>query len=99
MVEPAAYGAAVSIHAGANGRYSQRGRLAIVSQGISKQRRSPAVTTFAFRDFIIPSQDLAVFEVRFYTEHFIQGAGNLELDFSSGDFQVMCPALVMAILS
>lgn len=53
----------------------------------------------SYREFILPPQGVAVFEVSFGALHEIFGDGSLELDLSSGDFGIMCPAVVIAILS
>ncbi len=53
----------------------------------------------SYREFILPPQGVAVFEASFGILHEIFGDGSLELDFSSGNFGIMCPAVVIAILS
>ncbi len=53
----------------------------------------------SYREFILPQQGVAVFSVSFGILHEIYGHGGLELDFSGGDFEVVCPAVVIAILS
>jgi len=48
--------------------------------------------------FQIPPKGVTVFVVRLLIGHYTNG-GFIEVDFASGDFEVMCPALVIAILT
>ncbi len=52
-----------------------------------------------YREFILPPKGVAVFEVSFGIVHEIFGDGSLELDFASGAFDIMCPAVVIDILT
>ncbi|MBJ6723122.1 hypothetical protein [Geomesophilobacter sediminis] len=49
-----------------------------------------------YRDFLVPPQGVAVFEVTLSIRHWTNG-GFIEADFTSGDFEVMCPAVVISI--
>jgi hypothetical protein len=50
-----------------------------------------------YRMFLIPPQGVAVFEVTLSIDHWTDG-GFIDIDFAADDFDVMCPAVVMAIL-
>jgi hypothetical protein len=50
-----------------------------------------------YRMFLVPPQGVAVFEVALDIFHRTDG-GFIEIDFASGDFEIMCPAVVMAVL-
>lgn len=51
-----------------------------------------------YRMFLIPPKGVAVFEVTLSIDHWTDG-GFIEVDFATGDFEVMCPAVVIAILT
>jgi hypothetical protein len=51
-----------------------------------------------YRMFLIPAKGVAVFEVTLSIDHWTDG-GFIDVDFAAGDFEVMCPAVVMAILT
>jgi hypothetical protein len=52
-----------------------------------------------YEQFVLPPDGTAVFEVNLAVGHFIDGGGNAAVDLASGDFEVMCPAVVIGILS
>lgn len=47
--------------------------------------------------FIVPSHDVAVFEIVMYVSYQLSD-GSIEADFSSGDFRVLCPGVTVAIV-
>ena len=51
-----------------------------------------------YRSFLIPARGVALFEVTLLIGHWTDG-GFIEVDFTSGDFEIMCPAVVIAILT
>jgi hypothetical protein len=51
-----------------------------------------------YRSFLIPPRGVALFEVTLLIGHWTDG-GFIDVDFTSGDFEIMCPAVVMAILT
>jgi hypothetical protein len=53
----------------------------------------------SYRELVIPPQEVAVFEVGVDFWSYIQSDGWTAADFAGGDYQVMCPALVIAILT
>lgn len=50
-----------------------------------------------YRMFLIPPKGVAVFEVALMIGHWTNG-GYIEVDFGSRDFEIMCPALLMAVV-
>jgi hypothetical protein len=50
-----------------------------------------------YKMFLVPPKGVAVFEIVLDVFHRTEG-GYIELDFASGDFEIMCPAVVIAIL-
>lgn len=49
-----------------------------------------------YRDFLVPAGGVAVFEVTLAIGHWTNG-GFIEVDFTSGDFEVVCPAVVLSV--
>jgi hypothetical protein len=57
---------------------------------------------FDYQQFVLPPEGVAVFEVELDIFHAIEtfgGHGSIGVDFASGDFEVMCPAVIIFILS
>jgi hypothetical protein len=52
-----------------------------------------------YRMFTVPPKEVAVFTVAVTLGHSVRGDGYLEIDFASGGFEVMCPAVVIGILN
>lgn len=52
-----------------------------------------------YQGFVLPPQGVAVFEVKASIYHLMYGSGTSRVDFESGTFEVMCPAVVLAILN
>jgi hypothetical protein len=52
-----------------------------------------------YRHFTVPAKEVAVFTVTLTLWHYIRGDGYIEVDFASGGFEVMCPALLIGILN
>ncbi|MGH6852360.1 MAG: hypothetical protein ACREDJ_04000, partial [Methylocella sp.] len=52
-----------------------------------------------YDQFVLPPKGVSVFEVGLTIGHNIFGDGYTSIDFSSGDFEVMCPAVAIAILT
>jgi hypothetical protein len=50
-----------------------------------------------YRMLVVPPQGVVVFEVVLDIFHRTDG-GYIQIDFASGDFELMCPAVVMAIV-
>ncbi len=67
--------------------------------GTYDSQRISGAYDVTYREFILPPQGVAVFEVSFGFLHLIFGSGIVDLDFASGDFDVMCPAVVIGILT
>ena len=54
----------------------------------------------SYRGFVVPPHATALFEVRFGVVHDIMGGGSLSLDFfGGGRYNIVCPGVVLAILS
>ena len=51
-----------------------------------------------YKTFLVPPHGVAVFEVVLDVFHRTEG-GYIDVDFASGNFQIMCPAVVIAILN
>jgi hypothetical protein len=52
-----------------------------------------------YRMFAVPPHEVAVFTVDLTLGHFIIGDGYIDVDFASGGFEIMCPALLIGILT
>jgi hypothetical protein len=52
-----------------------------------------------YRHFTVPAKEVAVFTVSLNLWHSVRGDGYIEVDFASGGFEVMCPALLIGILN
>jgi hypothetical protein len=50
-----------------------------------------------YKMLMVPPKGVVVFEMSLYIGHWTNG-GFIEVDFSSGDFQITCPAVVLALL-
>jgi hypothetical protein len=53
----------------------------------------------SYRLFMIPPKSVAVFTVNLGIYHSVSGEGYVDVDFASNHMEVLCPALVIAILS
>ena len=51
-----------------------------------------------YRMLVVPPKGVVVLEMSLFIGHWTNG-GYIEVDFSSGDFQIKCPAMVLAILN
>lgn len=53
----------------------------------------------SYNTLVVPPQSTIVFEVRLVAQHSIQGDGTMRVDFASGDFEVVCPNVLLQILA
>jgi hypothetical protein len=54
---------------------------------------------FNYDQLVIPPGGVTIFEVSVSIGHAIFGHGNTSIDFASGDFEAVCPAVLLAILT
>jgi hypothetical protein len=66
--------------------------------GESQSQSIGGIYDLTYQLFLMPPRGVVVFEVSLIISHYTDG-GWVEVDFASGDFETMCPAVVLAIVS